>query len=599
MINITDKKNCCGCFACSQICPKQCIEMKPDEEGFFYPHVNEGICINCGLCEKVCPELDQNKLDNWKSPKVYEAYSKDEEIRIMSTSGGLFSILANQMYNEGAYVGGAVYDDNFRLKLFVSNNRDDLNKIRGSKYIQAEVNDTFVQVKGLLDRGEKVFLCSNPCQVFALKKYLRKDYPNLYTCDILCKGVPSYKFLESYLDYQSSKYGSKVKSLQFKYKDDKYVWGWLGTKIVFENGKQYLKYGGEDAFMTAFLRTGFTVRPSCIECHFKDFPRYADVSLGDFWGIQNYSDQDTRKGISLVLVNSHKGKELLEKVKDNIYLAEHTLEKATKLNIHLIQPYDPATGYSERERKQFYDDLDLHGFRYVEKKYLSYLYETKLRKGFKLLKKIISDQSICSLFNNIKYNYFSKQIIRYGTKSIIWNYRGSLISMEPNSFIELKAPLIVGQKRVNGNRVSTRIQMDRYCRLTVNGTFCVNEGAYIWITKSGHLTLNGGFINEGVTITCSSEVYIGKGANIARGAVIRDYDGHYIEDINYRTSRPVRIGDNVWIGYRAMILKGVTIGEGSIVAANSVVTKDVPPHSIVAGNPAKIIRTSINWRDYQ
>ena len=599
MINILDKKNCCGCFACSQICPKHCITMSRDKEGFFYPNVDENICIGCGLCEKVCPELDHNKLDNWKEPKVYESYSKDDEIRIESTSGGLFSILANQMYDEGAYVGGAVYDEEFRLKLFISNNRADLNRIRGSKYIQAEVGETFIQVKDLLDKGEKVFICSNPCQIFALKKFLRKDYSNLYTCDILCKGVPTYKFLKAYLDYQSSKSGSKVQSLQFKYKDEKYVWGQLGTKIIFENGKHYLKDGGEDAFMTAFLKTGFTVRPSCIECHFKDFPRYADISLGDFWGIQNYSKQDTRKGMSLVLVNNEKGEELLNKVSNNLYLAEHSVKEASKGNIHLIQAYDPMPGFSERTRIEFYNDLDKKGFRYVEKKYLSYLYQTKLKKGILLLKDVISDQSFASIFKNIKYNLFSNKVIRKGFKSIILCYKGSLLSLKPFSSIELNAPLIVGKKRVIGHKTTTRIQLDRYCKMTVNGTFSANEGSYIWVTKSGHLTLDGGFINEGVTITCASEIHIGKGANIAREAVIRDYDGHYIEELNYRTSKPVRIEDNVWIGYRAMVLKGVTIGEGSIVAANAVVTKDVPAHCIVAGNPARVIRMGINWRDYQ
>ena len=599
MINIQDKKKCCGCFACSQICPKHCITMFRDDEGFFYPNVDENVCIDCRLCEKVCPELDHNKLENWKEPKVYESYSKDDGIRIESTSGGLFSILANQFYDEGAYVGGAVYDKEFRLKLFISKNRADLKRIRGSKYIQAEVGETFIQVKELLDKGEKVFICSNPCQIFALKKYLRKKYPNLYTCDILCKGVPTYKFLKAYLDYQSSKYGSEVKSLQFKFKDEKYVWGHLGTKIEFENGKCYLKDGGEDAFMTAFLKTGFTVRPSCIECHFKDFPRYADISLGDFWGIQNYSKQDTRKGMSLVLVNNEKGEQLLNKVSDNIYLAEHSVNEATKGNIHLIQAYDPTPGYSERVRDEFYRDLDIKGFRYVEKKYLSYLYQTKIRKGFQLLNEILKDHSIKNYFQIIKYNLFSKYVIRNSIKSILFCYRGSLLSIKCNSRIELNAPLIIGKKRVVGHKATTRLQMDCYSKLTVNGTFCINEGAYVWITKSGHLTLNGGFVNEGVTITCASNVYIGKGANIAREAVIRDYDGHYIEDLNYRTSKPVRIGDNVWIGYRAMILKGVTVGDGSIVAANSVVTKDVPSHCIVAGNPAKIIRTNINWRDFQ
>lgn len=599
MINISDKKKCCGCYACSQICPKHCITMNRDEEGFSYPYVDEEKCINCGLCEEVCPELNIEKQDNWKVPKVYESYSKDDDIRIKSTSGGLFSVLANQMYDEGAYVGGAVYDEDYRLKLIVSNNRDDLKRLRGSKYIQAEVGDAFIQIKELLERDERVFICTTPCQIFALKKYLRKDYPNLYTCDLVCKGVPTYKFFKAYLDYQSSKNGSKIKSLQFKYKDKKYVWGRLGTKIEFENGKRYLKHGGKDAFMTAFLKTGFTVRPSCFDCHFKAYPRYADISLGDFWGIQNYSEQDTVKGISLVLVNNNKGEELLNKVSDKLYLSVHSIEEAEKSNFNLIQAYDPTPGYSERSRKFFYEDLDKKGFRYVEKKYLSYLYQTKIRKGIRLVKYILKDHSVKTLFQIIHYNWFSKKIVRRGLKNILFCNKGALISLKRCSCIKLNAPLIIGTKRVVGHKVTTRLQMDRYCQLTVNGRFSLNEGSYIWITKSGHLTLDGGFINEGATITCASEIHIGKSANIAREAVIRDYDGHYIEDVNYRTSKPVWIGDNVWIGYRAMILKGVTIGDGAIIAANAVVTKDVPAHCVVAGNPARIIREDVNWRSRQ
>ena len=171
--------------------------------------------------------------------------------------------------------------------------------------------------------------------------------------------------------------------------------------------------------------------------------------------------------------------------------------------------------------------------------------------------------------------------------------------MKKHSQIELNGCLNIGAKRLKGNLVSTRIQMDDYTRLTVNGNFMVNEESYIWITHSGHLILEGGFMNEKATITCGSEIHIGKNVHIAREASIRDYDGHYIESPSYRTAKPVYIGDNVWIGYRAFIMKGVTIGEGSIIAANAVVTKDVPPHCIVAGNPARIIRRNIKWKSTQ
>lgn len=599
MVDIEDKKKCCGCFACSQICPKQCISMLLDNEGFYYPSVDKDACVNCGMCDKVCPELNNNKDGNWVIPKVYEAYALDEETRVGSTSGGIFSVLAEKCYDEGAYVVGAVYDENFKLKLHISKDKKDIYKLRGSKYIQAEVCDTFAKIKDLLNKGEKVFICTTPCQILALKNFLRKDYENLITCDFICKGVPPYKFLKSYLDWLSVKHKSPVKEIIFKYKDNKFIWGKLGTRFKLINGKYLFTEGGKDPFMSAFLRTGLTVRPSCVDCKFKSFPRYSDISLGDFWGIKNYSNQDTRKGMSVVLVNNERGLNLFEKIKDKIYVQEHSLCEATKNNIHLIQAYDPVPGFSERVRKQFFDELDKKGFRFVERKYLSYLYPSFGIRAIRHFLNMINDRSFKNYFQMLYYNFLCKNVNRKVAHSRILFYKGALVSLDSNSEIELNAPLILGRKRVRGNKVSTRIQLARNCKLTVNGHFRCNEGTYIWVTHSGHLILDGGFINEGGTITCASEIRIGKGANIAREAVIRDYDGHYIEDVNYRTAKPVWIGDNVWIGYRAMILKGVTIGNGSIVAANAVVTKDVPPHCIVAGNPAKVIRNNINWRQDQ
>lgn len=604
MINITDKTKCCGCGACAQKCPKSCITMKYDNEGFLYPSVDESTCIDCGLCEKVCPQLNAPETTNFDTPKVYATYSKDEFIRVDSTSGGMFSVFAEEMYKQGAYVCASLFDDDFKLKLFISKDRDDLPKLRSSKYIQTETDNRFSEIKGLLDKGEKVFFCSTPCQVAGLYNFLRKDYENLTTCDIVCKGVPSYKLFRKHLDYYEGVYGSKTKDVKFKFKDKEHPWGKIATKIIYENGSEYVRNCHEDPFMTSFLFTGFAVRPSCIECPFKSFPRKADVSLGDFWGIENVSEIDRPKGVSLVLVNSEKGANLFDSVRNYLHVEEHTLADSIKRNIHLVQPYDPTPGFSSRVRERFYNDLDSKGYKYVISKYLSPYMAPSTSLLSRIFRKLngrlirLKDFSFSNLIQTIKYNYLSANITRNNGAKICF-MKGAFMDIDKDAEIELNAPLLINGKRNKGFVARTRLLMNKWGKLTINGHFLFNEGTNVWITHSGHLILDGGFINEGVTITCASEIRIGKNANIARDVVIRDYDGHYIEDLKYRTTKPIHIGDNVWIGYRAMILKGVTIGEGSIVAANSVVTKDVPSHCIVAGNPAKVIRTNVNWRQVQ
>lgn len=599
MINITDKTKCCGCGACAQKCPKSCIKMKYDNEGFLYPSVDENACIDCGLCEKVCPQLNAPETENFETPKVYATYSKDEFIRVDSTSGGMFSVFAEEMYKQGAYVCASLFDEDFKLKLFISKDRNDLAKLRSSKYIQTETDNKFSEIKELLDKGEKVFFCSTPCQIAGLYNFLRKDYENLTTCDIVCKGVPSYKLFRKHLDYYEGVYGSKTKEVKFKFKDKDHPWGQLATKIIFENGKEHVSRGVGDFFMVSFLLTGFAVRPSCIECPFKSFHRKADVSLGDFWGIQKYSKEDAKKGFSLLLVNTEKGANLLNQVADQLYIEEHMLDEAIRKNIHLIQPYDPTPGYSKDVRDMFYHDLDNKGYEYVKKEYVQpyFLEKTLSERIYNKLERIIKRIKEISLTRFCRYRIFTpKQIIGGGK---LTPFKGTRIKIDKHSKLELNADLELGGKRFDSSGLTTRLQLDAWSRMIVNGTFRAMEGSFIWVTHSGKLVIDGGFINEGVSITCASEVHIGKGCNIAREVVIRDYDGHYIEELNYRTAKPVFIGENVWIGYRAMVLKGVTIGEGSIVAANSVVTKDVPPHCIVAGNPAKIIRTNVNWRQVQ
>lgn len=597
MIDITCKSKCCGCHACAQVCPKQCIKMEMDYEGFLYPIINKDTCIDCGLCEKVCPLLDKVSTENFETPLVYAAYAKDESLRIRSTSGGVATMLANYMYREGAYICGAVYTDDFKVELIVTRKEEDLKRIQTSKYIQATVGNTYKKIKTLLDKGEKVFICSTPCQIAGLKKYVRKDYDNLFTCDLICKGVPPHKVLKSYVSSMERKQKARCIEVWSKYKNDKLPWGRLGSKYSFANGKSIFTTGGTDMFMRLYLHTGFVVRPSCIECTFKGLPRHSDISIGDFWGIENYSEMDRAKGISVLMINNDgKGRKLFDAIEQDMIVERHGIDEAIFNNPQIMKPYDPRMGFSVEVRKRFFEELDKYGFDYICNKHLK---RSLLQKIVGKINYILGDMSLKNICQMIKYNLMDNRILKLSPKNLIIFRRGAILSIKKHSQIELNGCLNIGAKRVKGNLVSTRIQMDDYTKLTVNGNFMVNEESYIWITHSGHLILEGGFMNEKATITCGSEIHIGKNVHIAREASIRDYDGHYIESPSYRTAKPVYIGDNVWIGYRALIMKGVTIGEGSIIAANAVVTKDVPPHCIVAGNPARIIRWNIKWKSTQ
>lgn len=598
MIEITRKVDCCGCRACVEICPKKCIAWDTDIEGFRYPKVDTSRCIECHLCEKVCPQIHLEQRDkNWESPKVFGGFVRDDYVRIDSTSGGIFSAIAQLFLEQGHYIAGAVYDEKFNLHSLLSNKTEDLLKIRSSKYLQNDPEHLYKDVKKLLSEGKSVLVCSTPCQIAGMLNFLGGRHENLTTVDFICKGVCSSKIFHSYLEYISKRYGSNVKSVKFKYKDSNNPWGQLSTKIELANGKTYVAKKVHDSYMTTFLDTGLSVRPSCLECPFKGFPRYADISLGDLWGINTvFPDaKDTAKGYSVITINNDKGLKILEAIKDNITVEEIQLNQATKANIHLLQPYDPTYGADPSVRESFFQDLDNIGYEQTIRKYVGFpnnRYVRKLRQIFRVIRQF----SIRSVFQNIYYNYMSHSIEGEGRMLI---FRGSAIDIDKRAHIELNANLTIGARRIPSTTCCTKLQMGPLTQLIVNGAFAFNENSNVWITQSGKLVLDGGFINENVTITCANQIHIGKNAHIAREAVIRDYDGHYIEATEYRTSKPIEIGDDVWIGYRAMILKGVTIGDGAIIAANSVVTHDVPSHSIVAGNPAKIIRTNVKWRSVQ
>lgn len=597
MIDIKNKIDCCGCNACGDVCPKQAISFVTDNEGFWYPEVNLQKCVDCHLCEKVCPIIEKaDGIQRFREPKVFAAYTKNEAIRLDSTSGGIHSTLAQEVYSRGGYVGGAIYNHDHTVSHMVSNEESDLPRIRSSKYLQSNLQGQYKEVKNLLEQGKEVFYCGAPCQIQALYKYLRKEYDNLSTCDFICLGVNSPKVFLKYMDYLEQKHGAKAKEIKFKNKK----WGWhnFSLRVNFENGQEYCEDRYHDLFFIGYLQSRNFMRPSCYQCQFRTYPQRSDITLADFWGLENIDkslDQD--KGTSLVMINSEKGLSLFERVKDKIVWKEFDFEKAKQGN--------PAISSSpkimQNDRDDFFKAMDSMPFDKVARRFFplpGYIYKLKRKIGilWRLVTSFFSDHgfSLSSWGTFIKYNFLSKKVKKHSLISIR-NKRKVIIQLDENAVLDIKGRLDLGERQMKKSRQQTRLLVEKNAKMTVNGRFAFYEGSYVRVIKGGHLILNSGFINENVQITCGGTIEIGEGCVIGRDVVIRSYDGHSIQQYGYQISSPIKIGEHVWIGQGATLLKGVTIGDGAIVAANATVTKDVPPHCIVAGCPAKVVKENINW----
>lgn len=597
MIKIQNKIDCCGCNACGDVCPKQAITFVTDNEGFWYPEVDLQKCIDCHLCEKVCPVISKvDHVQRYNEPRVFAAYTKDEEVRLDSTSGGIHSTLAKEVYSRGGYVGGAIYNPDHTVSHFISNDESDLPKIRSSKYLQSCLQGQYIEVKNLLEQGEKVFCCGTPCQIQSLYKYLKKDYENLITCDFICLGVNSPKVFLKYMDFLENKYGAKATEIKFKNKK----WGWhnFSLRVNFENGQEYCEDRYHDLFFIGYLQSRNFMRPSCYQCQFRNYPQRSDITLADFWGLENIDkslDQD--KGTSLVMINSEKGLSLFERVKDKIVWKEFDFEKAKQGN--------PAISTSPKivqgDRDDFFKALNILPFDLVAKKFFplpGFIYKLKRKIGtlWRLVSSFFSDHgfSLSSWGTFFKYNFLSKKIKKHSLISIR-NKRNVIIQLDNNAQLNIKGRLDLGERQMKKSRQQTRLLIEKNAILSVNDRFAVYEGSYIRVVKGGHLILNSGFINENVQITCGGTIEIGAGCVIGRDVVIRSFDGHTIQQYGYQISAPIRIGEHVWIGQGATILKGVNIGDGAIIAANATVTNDVPDHCIAAGSPARVIRENVHW----
>lgn len=335
-IVVNHPKDCCGCAACLNICPKDAISMIEDEAGFMYPKVQADLCINCGMCSKVCL-FNQRSSDETREPMVYAGVINDREALEKSSSGGVFSALANAVFQKGGVVFGAAWGEDFSLSHIAAHNAAELERLRGSKYVQSAVGTTFREAKALLDAGQFVCYSGTPCQISGLKAYLRKDYENLLTIDIICHGVPSLKMLQDDLRYVSGKALDELSDVKFR--DKSYGWGVKGS-LTADNKK--MKYNaGTSPYYFYFLK-GEVYRESCYNCRFPSEKRQGDITLGDYWGIRGelikrLGDIDPDRGVSCVLVNSQKGEKWLDLAKGSLSLAASNLTSVKKRNTQLVE----------------------------------------------------------------------------------------------------------------------------------------------------------------------------------------------------------------------------------------------------------------------
>lgn len=320
MINIEDKNNCCGCEACKQVCPKGCISMYTDNEGFLYPKINQEECIKCNLCKKVCPF--HNRIQDRIPLKIYAATNTNEKIRLESSSGGIFTPIAEKVISEGGIVFGAAFDNKWGVYHTHTETINDLSKFRGSKYVQSKIGDSYIKVQQYLKNERIVLFTGTPCQIIGLKMFLKKEYSNLITLDIKCHGVPSPKVWQYYIQEKNG--GKDTKSIiNIEFRNKKFGW----YDYQFKVKSPHIAYEcnhNNDAYFIGFLKHIY-IRPSCYTCKYKNGSSYSDITLADFWNIKNvFPSIDDNKGISCIIINSDKGKQLLYNIKNNIRLNETT-----------------------------------------------------------------------------------------------------------------------------------------------------------------------------------------------------------------------------------------------------------------------------------
>lgn len=369
MIQIKDKADCCGCTACASVCAHDAITMEPDVMGFLYPVVNQSKCVECGLCEKVCAFNEHYDTSrNLPKPDVYAARHKDMKEVETSRSGAAFIAISDYVLRNGGVVYGAGYTDHFRVVHKRATTKEERDEFKGSKYVQSDLRGVFRHVKNDLKSGQTVLFSGTPCQTAGLNAYIGRNLrEHLMLVDIVCHGVPGPNLWRDYLAYLEKKHGDSICGVNFR---DKQEYGWAAHRETFRfaNGR------GKISFRYLFYQH-IMFRPSCGQCHFTNTKRPSDITIADYWGWEktdpNINKDD--KGISLILVNTEKGREIFDSIKDDMIVIPAKLEDC-------LQPNLQHPSVLHKKWRKFESDYEREGFEYVVRKYWEDNWKKKLRK---------------------------------------------------------------------------------------------------------------------------------------------------------------------------------------------------------------------------
>ena len=572
-INDLNKLLCCGCGACMNTCTHGAIKMQEDKEGFLYPFVDESMCVECGLCEKACPSNTETSNPNSYKQRYLLCSNTKKKYYKRSATIGLCTLLSEKMIHRGGSVFGCWLNENdwkaYHIKV---DSIDGLEKIRNSKYIQSDTKDTYLKVKVLLENDKEVLYIGTPCQIAGLKSYLRKDYENLYTIDLICHGVYSYRLLQEEIAYWQSKLGSgRISSFRFRSKEKfPYIKGGV-INFDFVNGikKKHIECPGAYSPTYAFYAYNeqqriYNARLSCYSCAFRNEHRYGDLTIGDPWGIEavKMSEEEMKKGRSLVLVNTTKGELLLDQVQNMMGIVEISHHEAIVQSALL-----PINREVPVERQRIYDCVGTGMYESVVneilkdsvwKSYMDNEQNEKKRRLKKLVKQILLWEQM-------------KQIKRYlkGLKpGFEWWYINSWLCNFPS--------------------IRFRNWKLRKMGLHMSKNVRIYAGFHIRNPK-GIVLEDGVSIGPKVLLDGRNGLTIKRSAVIGYEAIIWTMNHDYNDEYFCTNGGPVEIGEYAWICSRAIVLPNIKIGEGAVVASNAVVTKDVPPFAIVGGIPAKII----------
>lgn len=567
-IRTQDKKLCCGCTACSAICEHKAISMQEDSEGFLFPVLDNDLCINCGLCDKICPMGSDHQANSGQDQKSYLAISEHPEHYSKSATVGICTILARLFVENGGCVFGVCLDESTwkTFHICVSDN-EGIERLRNSKYIQSDLRQAFSETKDLLKKGVKVLFIGTPCQIAGLKAFLRHDYENLLTIDLICHGVYSFKLIRKEVDYWEDRLHGKVSN--FKFRSKRRSGGVINFDLKKTSSTEHHEFFGPySPTYRCYAYNGdsvsYNIRHSCYNCPFREQSRYGDITVGDAWFIDAAKylniNIDWKNGVSHFFGNTKKGSQYINQILPLLKWAEIPLEEAFKQPAIL-----PAHREIPAERDQIYKAIDTdENYAQIIKRLLhvdvEQLYEEEQRKLRKtemknFVKRILLINKYRSIKSKLKpgwewwftnsflYNFPSKRFRNYMLRKMGMTFQGDA-RIYAGFHIRNPRGIVLG----NGVSIGPKVLLDGRKGLTIEEGAVIGYGAIIWTLNHDYNDIH----------------FCGKGA-------------------------PVTIGRRAWICSNSIILPGITIGEGAVVASGAVVTHNVEPYTIVGGVPAKVI----------